>query len=204
MQPREEALHHAPGGNFNPAKTGDIKWIQQIWAGLRHEGGVCHQGRQRISDCLAKARRADTGLGTRDATPTGPEAHGGGNWVPRHESRVPLARPLQRYIGLRYVSPDWEVSLVRISALAAAAVLLFAAPDLAHAQQPGRRGQQHEQPAARPAEPAPRQTTERRTPPRRESPPPRATREEPRQATPDKPTEPRSTGEPELKRRKPD
>lgn len=93
---------------------------------------------------------------------------------------------------------------MRISALAAAAVLLFAAPDLAHAQQPGRRGQQHEQPDARPAEPAPRQTAEPRNEPRRESPPPRATREEPRQATPAKPAEPRSTGEPELKRRKPD
>jgi hypothetical protein len=115
-----------------------------------------------------------------------------------------LARPLQRYIGLRYDSPDREVSLVRISALAAAAVLLFAAPELAHAQQPGRRGQQHEQPAARPAPPPPRQTAEPRNEPRRESAPPRATRDEPRRAAPEKPEQPKSTGEPELKRRKPD
>ena len=93
---------------------------------------------------------------------------------------------------------------MRISALAAAAVLLFAAPDLAHAQQPGRRGQQHEQPTARPAQPPPRQTAEPRNEPRRESPPPRATRNEPRRASPEKPEQPKSTGEPELKRRKPE
>ena len=93
---------------------------------------------------------------------------------------------------------------MRISALAAAAVLLFAAPALAHAQQPGRRGQQHDQPAARPAEPAPRQPAQPRNEPRRDSPPPRTTRDDSHQAAPDKPEQPRSTGEPELKRRKPD
>ncbi|HET7603053.1 MAG TPA: hypothetical protein VFK36_08560 [Gemmatimonadales bacterium] len=93
---------------------------------------------------------------------------------------------------------------MRISALAAAAVLLFAAPELAHAQQPDRRGQPHEQPAARPPAAQPKRSTEPRSEPRHESPTPRTTRDEPRHVTPDKPAEPRSTGEPELKRRKPD
>ncbi len=125
--------------------------------------------------------------------------------VPPARPALPaLAQPLQRYIGLRYDSSVWEVSLVRITALAAAAVLLFAAPGLAAAQQPSPEAApagQREQPAR--AEPSEGARPAAQPKPRQEA-PPRATRQEPRRASPPPRQEPRSTGEPELKRRKPD
>jgi hypothetical protein len=113
-----------------------------------------------------------------------------------------LAWPLQRYIALRYDSLEREVSLVRISAMVAAVVLIGAVPNLAAAQQPAK-GRQHEQPAARRPD-APAQAPRTQAEPRRTSPPPSAARPEPRRAEPAERPAPKSTGEPELKRRKPE
>jgi hypothetical protein len=91
---------------------------------------------------------------------------------------------------------------VRISAIVAAAVLIGATPNLASAQQPAKGGQ-HEQPAARrPAAPA--QAPRTQAEPRRAAPQPSTTRQEPRTAAPAERPAPKSTGEPELKRRKPE
>lgn len=88
---------------------------------------------------------------------------------------------------------------MRPGALASVLAMLLLAPVALAAQQPARNGQ-HEQPAARPSsqgsQPAARPEP-RPTPPPRQATPPEPRRAEPKQAAP------KSTGEPELKRRKP-
>lgn len=110
-----------------------------------------------------------------------------------------LAWPLLGYIVLRYDPLDREVSVVGPRALLVGILLCTAIPVALEAQQPAKQPQRS-QPAQRPAEPPRR--AEPRAEPRTQA--PDARREEPRRAEPAERPAPRSTGEPELKRRKPE
>jgi len=87
--------------------------------------------------------------------------------------------------------------VVRASAIVAAFVLLLAAPRLAEAQQPSREAR-----PKRPASEHPAQAPRPRAEPQRES--PKAAPQERPRAAPAEHAAPKSTGEPELKRRKPE
>lgn len=106
-------------------------------------------------------------------------------------------RPAAHHPIQRYAIMQGDVSMRRSTAIALVAALVCLAPGALEAQGQGRRVEQEprrEQPAARP-EPRREPAAEpRRQEPQRERPSP--------QAEPARPA-PRSTGEPQLKRRKP-
>jgi hypothetical protein len=90
---------------------------------------------------------------------------------------------------------------VRIPGWVLAAALLATAPGVAWAQQPSTGGRR-EEPAAKPPASAPAEQPRPKAEPHHET-PPKASGSDQRKADPAPHQAPKSTGEPELKRRKP-